>query len=169
MVKNLPANAGDITDVDSIPVLGRLPRGGHDNPLQHSCLENPMDREAWWAIVHRVTKSQTQLKLLNSHTSSKPTSCCSFTQLCPTLHPHRLQQARLLCPSLSPGVCSNSCPLSQCCHPTISSRPSPPAFNHLCHALLLLPSTFPSIRVFSNELAFHIRWPKYWSSSMFFQ
>ena len=125
MVKNLPANAGDITDVDSIPVLGRLPRGGHDNPLQHSCLENPMDREAWWAIVHRVTKSQTQLKLLNSHTSSKPTSCCSFTQLCPTLHPHRLQQARLLCPSLSPGVCSNSCPLSQCCHPTISSSVTP--------------------------------------------
>ena len=125
MVKNLPANAGDITDMDSIPVLGRFPRGRHDNPLQHSCLENPMDREAWWALVHRVTKSQTQLKLLNSHTSSKPTSCCSVTKLCPTLQPHRLQQARLLCPSLSPGACSNSCPLSWCCPPTISSSVTP--------------------------------------------
>ena len=47
VVKNLPANAGDLRDVGSIPELGRSPGGGHGNPLQYSCLENPMDREAW--------------------------------------------------------------------------------------------------------------------------
>ena len=59
MVKDLPANAGDIRDVGSIPELGRSPGGGHGNPLQYSCLENPMDRGAWQATVHRVAKSQT--------------------------------------------------------------------------------------------------------------
>jgi len=56
MVKNLPANAGDIRDGGSIPGLGSLPGGGHSNPLQYSCLENPMDRGAWRATVHKVTK-----------------------------------------------------------------------------------------------------------------
>ena len=59
MVKNPPANAGDLRDSGLIPGLGRSPGGGHGNPLQYSCLENPMDRGAWWATVHRVTKSQT--------------------------------------------------------------------------------------------------------------
>ena len=58
-VKNLPANAGDIRDVGWIPGLGRFPGGGHGNPRQYSCLENPMDRGAWQATVHRVVKSQT--------------------------------------------------------------------------------------------------------------
>ena len=62
MVKNLPANAGDIREVGSIPGLGRSPGGGHDNSLPYSCLENPMDRGAWWAAVHGVSKSWTQLK-----------------------------------------------------------------------------------------------------------
>ena len=48
-------------DTSSIPGLGRFPGEGNSNPLQYSCLENPMDREAWWAIVHRVTKSQKRL------------------------------------------------------------------------------------------------------------
>ena len=61
VVKNLPASAGDIRDVSSIPGSGRSPREGHGNPLQHSSLENPMDKEAWWATVHRVTKSRTRL------------------------------------------------------------------------------------------------------------
>ena len=56
MVKNLPANAGDARDVGLIPGLGRFPRGGHGNPLQYSCLENPMDRGAWQATIHGVTK-----------------------------------------------------------------------------------------------------------------
>ena len=58
VAKNLPANAGDV-DVGLIPGLGRSPGGGHSNPLQYSYLENPMDRGAWQAIVHSVTKSQT--------------------------------------------------------------------------------------------------------------
>ena len=59
VVKNLPANARDVRDMGSIPGLGRSPGGGHSNPLQYSYLENPMDRGAWQAIVHSVTKSQT--------------------------------------------------------------------------------------------------------------
>ena len=51
----------------SIPGSGRSPGGGHGNPLQYSCLDNPMDRGAWWATVHRIAKSQTQLKGLSMH------------------------------------------------------------------------------------------------------
>ena len=57
VVKNPPVNAGDVRDVGLIPEWERSPGGGHGNPLQYSCLENPMDRGAWRAIVHRVTKS----------------------------------------------------------------------------------------------------------------
>ena len=73
-----------------------------------------------------------------------------------SLWPHELQHARLLCPSLSPRVCSELMSIE-------SVMPS----NHLilCHPLLLLPSIFTSIWVFSNESALHIRWPKYWSFS----
>ena len=74
-----------------------------------------------------------------------------------SLQPHRLPNARLPCPSPTSGAYSNSCPSSRWCHPT----------NHLilCRPLLLLPSVFPSIRVFSKESVLHIRWPKYWSFS----
>ena len=58
VVKNLPASAGAVTDVGSIPGSGRSPGGGQGNTLQYSCLENPMDREAWWAPVQRVAQSQ---------------------------------------------------------------------------------------------------------------
>ena len=68
MVKNLPANVGDIRDVSLIPGLGRSPGGGHGSPLQYSCLENPMDRRAWWATVQRVPKSWTRLKWLSTLT-----------------------------------------------------------------------------------------------------
>ena len=68
VVKNLPANAGDIRDSGSIPGLGRSPGEGNGNPLQYFCLENPMDREAWRAIVHRVATSWTWLKRLTMHT-----------------------------------------------------------------------------------------------------
>ena len=64
VVKKLLANAGDAGE--SIPGSGRSPEGGHGNPLQYSCLENPMDRGAWWATVHRVAKSWTQLKRLST-------------------------------------------------------------------------------------------------------
>ena len=56
VVKNLPANAGDVRDVGSIPGSGRSPGGGNGNPLQYSCLGSPMDRRAWGAIVHGVYK-----------------------------------------------------------------------------------------------------------------
>ena len=61
MVKNPPGNAGDAEDVGLIPGLGRPSGEGTSNPLQYSCWENPMDRGAWWATVHGVAKSQTQL------------------------------------------------------------------------------------------------------------
>ena len=70
-----------------------------------------------------------------------------------SLRHHRLQDARLPCPSLSPRVCLNSCPLCGWCHPTISFSVAP----------FLLPSIFPGIGLFPNESALHIRWPKYWS------
>ena len=58
VVKNLPANAGDTGDTGLIPGSGGSPEGGNVNPIQSSCLGNPMDRGAWWTIVHGVTKSQ---------------------------------------------------------------------------------------------------------------
>ena len=73
MVKNLPANSGDMKTMDSIPGLERSPGGGHDYALQYSCLENPMDRGVWRATVHRVSKSWTQLKRLSIHAHGHPT------------------------------------------------------------------------------------------------
>ena len=87
---------------------------------------------------------------------TSPISQFSRSVVSNSLWPHRLQHPRAPCPSPTPRASSNSCPLSQWCHPTISS----------CHLLLLLPSIFPSIRVFSNELVLLIRWPKYWSFSI---
>ena len=78
--------------------------------------------------------------------------CCSV--MSNSLPPHGLQHTRPPCSSPTPGDYSSSCPLSQWCHPTFSSS---------VVALSSLPSSFPSIRVFSNELALRIRWPKYWS------
>ena len=65
VLKNPPANAGDKRDRGSISGSGRSSGGGHGNPLQYSCLENTMDRGAWQAMVHRVSKSWTQLKQLS--------------------------------------------------------------------------------------------------------
>ena len=67
VVNNPPASAGDMRDMGSIPGSGKCPGGGHGNPLQDSCLGNPLDREAWWATVHRVAKSQTLLNQLRTH------------------------------------------------------------------------------------------------------
>ena len=81
----------------------------------------------------------------------------SHSVMSDSLQPHGLQHTRLPCLSPTPGACSNSCPSSQWCIPS----------NHLilyC-PLLLPPSIFPSIRVYSNESILHIRWPKYWSFS----
>ena len=75
----------------------------------------------------------------------------SHSVMSDSLWAYGLQHARLPCPPPTPGAYSNSCPSSSWCHLI------------LCHLLLLLPSIFPSIRVFSNESALHIRWPKDWS------
>ena len=68
VVKNLPASAGDVSDVSSILGLGRSPGGGLGNPLQYSCLDNPTDGGPWQATVHRVTENWTRLKRLRTHT-----------------------------------------------------------------------------------------------------
>ena len=65
VVKNPPANAGDLRNTGSIPGSGRFPGKGHGNPHQYSCLENPMDRGAWWVTVLGVTQSRTRLKRLS--------------------------------------------------------------------------------------------------------
>ena len=80
MLKNPPANAGDIRDTGLIPGSGRSPGEGHWNPLQYSCLENSLDRGAWQAIVHRVAQSRTRLKRL-----SMLLLLLKSLQSCPTL------------------------------------------------------------------------------------
>ena len=80
----------------------------------------------------------------------------SHSVMSDSLQPHGLQHTRPSCPLPAPKVYSNSCPLSRCCHPTISFSDIPFS-SHL--------QSFPSIRVFSNESVLHIRWPKYWNFS----
>ena len=88
------------------------------------------------------------------HTAIKSSLLSCRSVVSDSLRPHGLQHTRPPCPSPTPGACSNSCPLSQWCHPTI------------CLPLHLLPSVFPNIRFFSKEPALHIWWPKYWSFSI---
>ena len=70
VVKNPPANAGDARHAGSIPGSGKSLGVGNGNPLQYTCMENSMDRGAWWAAVHGITKSWTRLKRLSSSSSS---------------------------------------------------------------------------------------------------
>ena len=93
VVKKLPANAGDIRDLGSIFGLGRSSGAGHSHPLQYSCLENPMNRGDWWAMVHRVTKNWTWLKWFSMHAHIY-TSLASWTSIPPPSlpHPSRLSQ-----------------------------------------------------------------------------
>ena len=79
VIRNLPANVGDIRNVGSVPGLGRSPGGGHGNPLWYSCLENPMDRRAWWAVVHGVAKDWTWLRQPRKHSHA---CCCMTILLC---------------------------------------------------------------------------------------
>ena len=81
-VKNLPAVQEIQADTSSVLGLGRSPGGGNGNPLQYSCLENPMDRGAWWATVHRVTLSRTSLKQLSMAAAG---AAAKSLQSCPTL------------------------------------------------------------------------------------
>ena len=83
--KESTCNAGATGVMGLIPGLGRSPGGGHSNTLQYSCLENPMDRGARWAIVHRVTKSWTQLKQVSRHMIINQDSWLQVTETQPEL------------------------------------------------------------------------------------
>ena len=116
----------------------------------HRCIrkvqmKNSDDTRCWWEHTEAGCLMHSWWELL-----------FTYSVVCNYLRPHGLQHTRLPCPSPSPRVCSDSCPFSWWCHPTISI---------LSHPLLLLPSIFPSIRVFSNESALCIRWQMYWSFS----
>ena len=125
VVKNTPAKAGDIRDADSICWVGKIP---WRSAWQYSYLENPMNRGAWQVTVNGLKKSQTRLKQLGTHDvcfSHLTLLLFSHSVVSHSLQPYGQQHARLPCPSPSPGVCSNLCPLSQWCHPTISSSVIP--------------------------------------------
>ena len=74
MIKNMLANAGDTGDMGSVPGLGRSPGEGNGNPLHYSCLENTMNRGAWWATDHGVTRNQTRLSTTQQQRGSKALS-----------------------------------------------------------------------------------------------
>ena len=131
--KESACNAGNAGDFSLFPGLGWSPRGRNGNPLQYSCLENPMDRGAWCIIVQFSSLSRVWLFVT------------PWTVAC---------QASL--------TITNSQSLLKLMF--IKSM-MPSNYLILCHPLLLPPSIFPSIRVFSSESILHIRWPKYWSFS----
>ena len=116
VVKKPPANAGDIRETDSTPGWERSPGGGHGNAFLYSCLENPMDKGAWQPIVHRVAKSWTWLKWLNTEYNREETlyQCWvqfSYYVMSNFLQPHDCSTPGLpVCPSTTLRACSNSCP-----------------------------------------------------------
>ena len=143
--------------------MGTSPGEWNGNPLQYSCPENPVDRGVWRATVHGVAQSHTRLSNFISLSSTLQfhlrSSGIQFSSV------QLLSRVQLF---VIPWTAAHQASLSF----TISlsslrlmSIESVMPFNHLilCCPLLLLPSTFPMIRAFSNELPLHIRWPKYWS------
>ena len=105
-VKNPAGNAGDIRDVGSIPGSGRSPGEGHENLFLYSCLENPLNRRTWWATVHSITKSKTQLKWLSKHAHLSVKYKCA--PLVHHQHPLSASVQRLImsirCPNSLTGV-----------------------------------------------------------------
>ena len=155
--KEFACNAGDSGDTGSVPGLGTSPGGGSSNPLQYFCLENSMDRGAWWATVHEITKSQT---LLSTHTVK---SECELQ--IPVSSVQSFSRVQLLAtPWTAACQASLSITNSRSLLKLLTIESVMPS-NHLilCHPLLLPPSIFSSIRVFSNESILCIKWPKYWS------
>ena len=136
--KASPYNAGATGDLGSIPGLGKSPEGGHSSPLQSSCLENPMDRGAWRAAVHGVTKSQTGLKRLSTNACKKQPKVKS-----PLFCPHLLTAA----PSAEKW--GSQCP------PQGGSVKAKRA--HVPKVHCILPAAFYNVRLFwavSNEMPF---------------
>ena len=126
--KESACNAGDTEDAGLIPGSERFPGGGNGNPLQYSCLGNPMDRRAWRATAQRVANIQ-----------------FSHSVVSDSLWPHESQHARPPCPSPTTGVHSNSCPSSQWCHPAISSSVVPCSS---CPQFLQATESFPMSQLF---------------------
>ena len=155
-------SAYNVGNPGSIPGSGRSPGEGNGNPLQYSCLENPMDGGAWQATVHgsqRVGQDwTTSLTHIYPSDSSSLIDSCTESGRLPFLllfnhsvvsdswRLHGLQHARLPCPSLSPRACSNSCTLSRWCHPTISS--SVTSFS--CLQSFPAPGSFLMSRLFAS-------------------
>ena len=142
-----PVSAGDRRDSGSILGSGRSPAGAHGNPSQYSCLENSMDRRAWWAIDHGITKCQTRLKQFSTQHREDlcPNNWSSYSVL-PFCIPFQFSSVTQSCPTLCDSM-NHSMPglavhhqhpeftqthvhRSRWCHPAISSSvvPSPPAF-----------------------------------------
>ena len=162
-------------DMGSVPWSRRAPGKGNGNPLQYSCLENPMDRGAWQATVHGVERVGHDLE-------TKPLSPPFFItpQTISYLNISHTYYAKWTCKNESVQSLSHlqlfATPWTAAHQVSLSitnswsllklmSIKSAMPSDHLilCHPLLLLPSIFPSIRVFSKESVLHIRWPKYWS------
>ena len=134
---------------------------GNGNPLQYSCLENPMQEGAWLATVHGVMKSWTQLSnfTFNFYVHALEKEMAT--------HSNILAWRKGAWLAAVFGVAQSRTWLTRLSSSIGMSIESVMPSNHLvlCRPLLLLPSIFPSIRVFSNESALHIRWPKYWNFS----
>ena len=142
--KESACHAGDMGDTGSIRGLGRSPGEGNRNPLQLSCLKNPMDRGAWWTTAHGVTKSRTHVSTYSLRSFSSVQF--SHSVMSDPSWPHKLQHARPPCPSPTPGVYPNSCPLSRWCHLTISSSVIP--FSS-CPQSLPASESFPMSQLFA--------------------
>ena len=167
--KESACNGGD---PGSIPGLGRSPREGNGNPLQYSCLENSIDREDWWAKSmdsQRVSHNWTT----NTHThrsNTASTNCIFVAAIHCSVQFSSVQLLSLVrlfaTPWTKAGQASLSITNSRSLLKLMSIESVMPS-NHLilCHSLLLPPSIFPSIRVFSNEPVLPIRWPKNWISA----
>ena len=126
MVKNPPVNAGDLRDAGRIPGSGRSPGGGHVNPLQYFCLENPMNRGAWWDTVRRVAKTGTRLK--RPSTQARWNARGWFHSQAPWVR----------------GGLSGPAPLPGPPLPRPSAPPRPPALKTLCFRLVLSPTRSPT-------------------------
>ena len=139
-------------DLGSIPGLGRSPEGGHGNPLQYSCLENPMDRRALWAIVHRVAKSQTRLKWLSKHTHKQVRYTAVLDLKIYTCKINIIEKnapsALFLFPTTSWGQASGPTTSCQRHHPTADWTPRP---------LIHLPSSSFSARKVSKLVLWPLR------------